>query len=121
MEARFIRWNLVPEEEEEEEGEWQRQYRGTFSSQTSALMISCRFVVLQKEMQNPAKYRVEAPPSALAADESQIKVPALAFYANDITRVPASFLNVVPNLLAVCGLDRTDCCCWCVLLGLTGL
>lgn len=53
-------------------------------------------VVLQKEMQNPAKYRVEAPPSALAADESQIKVPALAFYANDITRVPASFLKVVP-------------------------
>lgn len=78
-------------------------------------------VVLQKEMQNPAKYRVEAPPSALAADESQIKVPALAFYANDITRVPALFLNVVPNLLAVCGPDRTDCCCWCVLLGLTGL
>lgn len=50
-------------------------------------------VVLHKEMQNPAKLCVKAPPSALAGNESQIKVSPHVFYVSDITRVSARFLS----------------------------
>lgn len=54
-------------------------------------------VALHKEMQNPAKDRVKAPPSGLAANESQIKVSPRVFCVSEVS---ACFL---PPFVAVAG------------------